>query len=332
MRSYVLPLRYFLILFLIIVAMMGAMILAEIVASEDVAPDIITIIESPFANTIFEQIFETLVIAIIILILYTVGVYAIVRKMADEVSRFTAVRIFSAILLGLGLLLGLMVWVQDPKEIVLMIGIIWGAIVVALRDLIQNMVGSLMLLMTRMFRIGDRIHIKGVYGIVMDIGVFRTTLMKLDEESGDHPTGQITTIPNGILFRETVTNTGRDLSFTGDEIRLTFPFSVDIQKTRTMLLDIVQKHTLEVQQQAMKEIETLSDKKFLPAFGTEPTLFMHIDRHQILMVVKYYTDTRRRAEIKNRIAEEISRVIPGILDVDQYDPGESNAGSTGRKE
>jgi len=38
-----------------------------------------------------------------------------------------------------------MVWVDDPKEIVLVIGIIWGAIFVALRDLIQNMVGSLIL-------------------------------------------------------------------------------------------------------------------------------------------------------------------------------------------
>jgi small-conductance mechanosensitive channel len=297
--------------------MMGAMILAEILASEDAGPDVTIIIESPFANTIFEQIFETLLIAIFILVLYTVGVYLIVRKIPDDVSRFTAVRIFSAILLALGLLLGMMVWVQDPGQIVLIIGIIWGALLVALRDLIQNVVGSLMLLVTRVYKVGDRIQIKGVYGIVMDIGVFRTTLMKLDEESGDHPSGRITTVPNGILFREMVTNTSRDLSFTEDEIRITFPFSVDIQKTRVLLLDIVQKHTREVREQAEREIEKLSDKKFLPDFGTEPTVFVHIDRHQILMVVKFFTESRRRSEIKNHIVEEISRLMPGITEVDQ---------------
>jgi small-conductance mechanosensitive channel len=317
MRSPVLPLRYFLLLFLIIVAMMGALILADIVSSQNVAPDITIIIESPFANKIVEQIFDTLLIAILVLILYSIGVYFIVRKITDEVSRFTAVRIFSAILLGLGLLLGMMVWVEDPGQIVLFIGIIWGALLVALRDLIQNVVGSLILLVTRMYRVGDRIQIKGVYGIVMDIGVFRTTMMKLDEESGDHPSGKIITIPNGILFREMVTNTSRDLSFTEDEIRITFPFSVDIQKTRTLLLDIVQKHTCEVQQQAVQEIEKLSDKKFLPDFGTEPTVFVHIDKDQILMVVKYFTESRRRSEIKNQIVEEISRLIPGITEVDQ---------------
>lgn len=296
---------------------MGAMILAEILVSENVAPKVTILIESPFANTVVEKIFETLCIAIFILVLYTLGVYLIVRKIPDEVSRFTAVRIFSAILVALGLLLGMMEWVQDPGQIVLIIGIIWGALLIALRDLIQNMVGSLILLVTRMFRIGDRIQIKGVYGIVMDIGVFRTTLMKLDEESGDHPSGKITTIPNGILFREMVTNTSRDLSFTEDEIRITLPFSVDIPKTRTLLLDIVQKHTREVQQQAVQEIEKLSDKKFLPAFGTEPTVFVHIDKHQILMVVKYFTESRRRSEIKNQIVEEISKLIPDITEVDQ---------------
>jgi small-conductance mechanosensitive channel len=315
MRSYTLPPRYFLLLTLIIGTMMGAMIISETLATESGDNSLVILIQSPFEGTVFEQIFNTLAIAVFILVLYTIGVYTIVRKMPDEASRFTAVRIFSAFLIGLGLLLGLMVWVQDPKEIVIVIGIIWGAIVVALRDLIQNMVGSLVLLVTRMYRIGDRIHIKGVYGTVMDIGIFRTTLMRLDEESGDHPSGQVTTIPNGILFRETVTNTSRDLSFTGDEIRITLPFSSDIDKTRTLLLGIVQKHTADVQQKARAEIEQLSDRKFLPSFAIEPTVFVHLDRHQILLVVKYYTETRRRSEIKNQIVGEISQVIPEVLDV-----------------
>jgi len=317
MRTYVLPLRYFLILFLIIGVMMGIVILADIVASKNL-PSLVTIIlKSPFTNAIAENTFETLCIAVFILVLYTVGVYCIVRKMPDEASRFTSVKIFSIILLALGLLLGLWAWLQNPGQIVLSIGIIWAALLVALRDLIQNIIGSLVLLVTRVFSIGDRIHIRGVYGIVIDIGVFRTTLMQLDKESGDHPSGQITTIPNGILFREMVTNSSRELSFTSDEIRITFPFSIDIQKTRALLLDIVRKHTREAQEEVAQEIERLGDRKFLPDFKTEPTVFVHIDKYQILMVVKYFTRSYKRSEIKNQIVEEISGIIPGITSVDQ---------------
>lgn len=317
MRSYVLPSRYFLFLFLVI----GVMILVEILVSVNMAQNITIILHTPFENTIAEKIFNTVIIAIFILLLYTVGVYLIVRKMPDEASRFTAVRIFITVLLALGLLFVLMEWVNDPGQFVLVLGIIWGALVVALRDLIQNMIGSLTLLITRIYRIGDRIHIKGVYGIVMDIGIFRTTLMQLDKESGDHPRGEIVTIPNGILFREPVSNTSRELSVTGDEIRITFPFSVDLQNARKLVLDVVQKHTEEIQKKAAMEIEKLSDKKYLPAFGTQPTVYLHIDEYQVLMVVKYFTESRRRSEIKSQIVEEISSLIPGITKIDQQDPG-----------
>jgi small-conductance mechanosensitive channel len=317
MRTSVLPLRYFLLLFLIIVAMMGVMVLADLLSNDALSLPFALLIKTPFANSVLEKIFESLSIAILILVLYTIGIYLIVRKIPDEASRFTAVRIFSIILVALGLMLGMMEWVRDPAQIVLTLGILWGAVVVALRDVIQNMIGSLLVLVSRLFKIGDRIEIRGVYGIVMDIGAFRTTLMTLDEESGDHPSGKITTIPNGILFREMITNTSRQFSFTGDEIRITLPFSSDIEKIRALLIDIIQKHTRDVQQQAAREIARASDKKYLPAIETEPTVFIHIDNHQILMVVKYYSESQRRSEIKNRIVEDISRIIPGVTDVDR---------------
>ena len=317
MRTRVLPLRYFLLLFLVIMAMMGAMVLADLLSSNTLSLPVTILVQTPFANFVFEKIFESLCIAVLILILYTMGIYLIVRKIPDEASRFTAVRIFSIILVALGLLLGMMEWVSDPAQIVLTLGILWGAAVVALRDVIQNLVGSLLVLVSRIFKIGDRIEIRGVYGVVMDIGAFRTTLMTLDEESGDHPSGKITTIPNGILFREMITNTSRQFSFTEDEIRITIPFSSDIEKVRTLLTDIIREHTRDVRQQAAREIEKASDKKYLPAIETEPTVFIHIDSHQILMVAKYYSESQRRSEIKNRIVEDISRLIPGVTDVDR---------------
>ncbi|MCU0629926.1 MAG: mechanosensitive ion channel family protein [Methanoregulaceae archaeon] len=313
MRSHVLPVRYFLILLLII----GAMIVAEFLTAETMAQNFTLVIKSPFANTFVEKIFNTLFIAVFILILYTIGVYLLVRKIPDEASRFTATRIFIVIMLALGLLLILMEWVQEPAQIVLVLGIIWGALVVALRDLIQNMVGSLTLLVTRMYRIGDRIQIKGVYGLVMDIGFFRTVLMQLDRESGDHPGGEIITIPNGILFRELITNTSRDLSISGDEIRITLPFTADLQNARKVLLDVVHRHTGGIQAQAAREIEELGHKKYLPPIETKPTIYLHMDDYQVLMVLKYFTSSSRRSLIKSEIVEEISRLIPGITKIDQ---------------
>jgi len=314
MRARVLPLRYFFLLFIIIVAMMGAMVLVDLISTNSQSLPITLLVQTPFANTVLEKIFGSLCIAIIILVMYTIGIYLIVRRIPDEASRFTAVRIFSVLLIALGLLLGMLEWVGEPAQIVLILGILWGAIVVALRDVIQNMVGSLLVLVSRVFRIGDRIEIRGKYGVVMDIGAFRTTLMTLDKESGDHPSGNITTIPNGILFREMITNSSRQFSFTEDEIRITLPFSSDIEMIRTIIMAIVRDHTRDIGQKVAREIENASDKKYLPAITTEPRVFIHIDYGQILMVVKYYSDLNRRSEIKNGIVTAISHQIPGVID------------------
>lgn len=142
-----------------------------------------------------------------------------VHRIPDEAARLTAIRIFMAVMIGIGAMLALAIGIEEPGQILLILGIVWGAIFISLRDLIQNFVSSLTLLMTGEYRIGDRIRIRNIFGFVMDISILRTTLMELDRESGDSPTGEIVTIPNGILFREVVINTTRHLSIVTDEIR-----------------------------------------------------------------------------------------------------------------
>jgi len=308
--------RYFLLLFLIFGALAGTILLSDLLAQDRLLSDVLLIIDTPLtANPVADKLFNSLCIAFFILVLYTIGIYLIVRKIPDVASRLTAVRIFSVILVAIGLLVGMLEWVTDPAQIVLILGILWGAAVVALRDVIQNMIGSLLVLVSRMFRIGDRIHIRDLYGVVMDIGVFRTTLMILDEEYGDRPSGKVTTIPNGIIFREIITNSRRQFSFMEDEIRVSIPLSADIVKVRTIINEIVEKHTREFQEQARNEAKNLSGKKFLPHFNTEPGIFISFEYGQILIVVKYCTEVKNRAMVKNRIVEDIMQRMPEITQV-----------------
>jgi small-conductance mechanosensitive channel len=264
-------------------------------------------------DPLFDNVLATYIVALIIVVLYSIGAWVLVRKIPDEASRMTAIRIFIAILLGLGFFLALTVWSDDPAQILITIGIIWGAILVSLRDLIQNVVGSLMLLFTGIYRIGDNIRVKGVYGLVMDIGVFRTILMELDHDSGDRPTGEVVTIPNGILFRETVTNTTRHLSVITDEIRLTIPFDVDLENARHTLVSIIHKHTEGFENKAREELKKLGEKKYLPVLDTGPACHLELSERGTVVTVSYLTSAKDRSLVKTRIIEEISRNIPGIM-------------------
>jgi len=296
MRSSALPFSYFIVVVLIFVSV--------------IAIDLVT----SGTISLFTPLLDTLGIILIILVAYTAGVAVLVHRIADKSSRFTAVRIFMTVLLGIGAFLALTAWINDPTEIVLTLGVIVGAVFIALRDFIQNMVGSLMVLVTGIFRIGDRIQVRGVYGLVMDIGIFRTTLMELDPEADDHPTGEIVTIPNGIIFKENVTNTSRHLSVVTDEIRITLPFSADLEKARDVLVSTIRKHTPEIERCAKDEIGKLSEKKFLHSFDVEPVVNLQMSDNGVVFILKYFTTSKDRAAVKTAIIRDVSARIPEIKD------------------
>ena len=59
----------------------------------------------------------------------------------------------------------------------------------------------------------------------------------------------------------------------------------------------------------------VSGKKFLPHFNTEPGIFISFEYGQILIVVKYCTEVKNRAMVKNRIVEDIMQRMPEITQV-----------------
>jgi small-conductance mechanosensitive channel len=297
MRPYTISLRLYGIL-----AVLLAIFLAIDIVFEGVIP-------------VFGNIFATFFLIIGFLVAYTIGAGYLVRRIPDEASKLTAIRIFMALMAGFGAMIGLLIWVEDAAQIVLIVGVIWGAILIALRDLIQNFIGSLTLLTTGEYRIGDQIRLQGFYGLVIDIGIFRTTLMELDRESGDHPTGDIVTIPNGILFREIITNTTRHLSIVTDELRITVPFDSDLRVVRDAFTAAVRKHTGEIERRAEGELRQLREKKFLPDLDTKPAINLLLSDSGIGVVVKYVTTSQDRAAIRSRIIEEISGDLPEIMHV-----------------
>jgi small-conductance mechanosensitive channel len=299
MRSFSTPLRYILAVLLAIVVL--------------IVIDTITFESIP----VLANIGNTLLVILLIILLYSLGVAIIVRGIREETSRLAAVKIFTVILVGITGLLAMIIWIGDLGQVMITLGIIWGAVFIALRDFIQNIVGSLVLLATGVYRIGDRIRLRGTYGLVMDIGVFRTTLMELDREAGDRPTGEIVMVPNGILFREVVTNTTKHISVVSDEIRITLPFTADLEKAKKTLVETVNRHTEAILERADLEFRQLGEKKYLPGFDTRPTINLLLGDRGIILILKYITTSGDRSAIKTRIVEDFSHQIPGIMEIHQ---------------
>ena len=103
------------------------------------------------------------------------------------------------------MVLAFLVWLDNLGFNVgaLLAGLGVGGIAIALaaQDTLKNFLGSIMILIDKPYRVGERIVVKGHDGVVEDIGLRSTKLRLL--------TGHQTTLPNELMAASDIENIGR---------------------------------------------------------------------------------------------------------------------------
>jgi small-conductance mechanosensitive channel len=118
-----------------------------------------------------------------------------VRKLDPDLTRYlgSATRV---LLLLLGALTALGTLGVDVTALVAGLGLTGFALGFALKDILSNAMSGILVLMYRPFRVGDRINVQSMEGVVMEINLRYTVL----EDQGKRML-----IPNANLFNNPVT-------------------------------------------------------------------------------------------------------------------------------
>jgi small-conductance mechanosensitive channel len=165
-------------------------------------------------------------------------VRASVRALAHRTERRANLalvlgRLSYGFIIFVGLLVAMVIAVPGftPGQLVSILGLSSVAIGFAFRDILQNFLAGILLLLNEPFRIGDQIVMKDFEGTVEDIQTRATFIKTYD--------GRRVVIPNGDLFTNSVTvNTARDTR------RLEYDFGIgygdDVRQARQILLDALQ--------------------------------------------------------------------------------------------
>lgn len=98
----------------------------------------------------------------------------------------------------LGIIVGLNNAGFDVAALIAGLGIGGLAVALAAQDTVKNIFGGMMIFMDKPFRIGDRVVIDGMDGVVEDIGLRSTRIRQLD--------GRLITMPNGHFSESPVLN------------------------------------------------------------------------------------------------------------------------------
>lgn len=264
-----------------------------------------------FDDQIVTNLFFTSVVLMVTYLIFPILISIfIIRRITDMKTQYTAKKAISVLSIILILVLCLRIWVTDTSSLILSYGIIGAAIAFALQDMFRNFVGGFLIIISSMYRVGDRISIDDKYGDVMDIGIMSTTLMEIRGwVSGDQPSGRLLFIPNGFVMNHSLYNYTSDHSFVWDEISIPLTYDSDWKLAKDLILGIVIKETASITERAEKEIEQIGEKYYLPKKVVEPSSYITLTDNWIMLDVRYVSDARNRRILRSWLSELILAAI-----------------------
>jgi small-conductance mechanosensitive channel len=141
-------------------------------------------------------------------------------------------RLSQGIIILVGLFIALSIVIPSFKvgDLIQLLGISGVAIGFAFRDILQNFLAGILILLTEPFRIGDQIIVKNFEGTVENIETRATTIKTYD--------GRRIVIPNSELFTESVTvNTAFDCRRIQCDVGI--GYGDDIDRAKQLILEAI---------------------------------------------------------------------------------------------
>jgi small-conductance mechanosensitive channel len=262
------------------------------------------------------QLVASVILLVVLIALWVAVVHGIARRIDDSAIWYQARKAASytaAVITVVGLL---WIWVGALRQLGTFFGLLSAGIAIALSDLLKNVAGWLYILIRRPYRVDDRIEIDGVRGDVIDIRMFRTTLLEIGNwVDADQSTGRIVHVPNGKVLTTDVFNATEGFGYLWHELPVKITFESDWRLAEQLFLDILNNiggHTTE--EAAIRIRRTARSYKIRYTHLT-PTVYLSVRDSGVLLTGRVLVDTRRRRSMEQQIWRALLEAFedePGI--------------------
>lgn len=222
-------------------------------------------------------------------------------KLPKETSRRWLIRLRNATFFLL--LLGLVViWAEELRVLAVTLFAVAAATVIATKELIQCLSGSVMRTVGRTFTIGDRIEIAGLRGDVIDLNVFTTTILEIGpNQLTQQLTGRAIVLPNSMFVDKPVINE----SFTDDFVLHVFKVPVELEDWQVAEQDLLAAANTECEphlEQARQHFTKLGEHDGLFTMSVEPRITFAVpEAGKLELLARVPVPARKKGRIEQAI-------------------------------
>ena len=263
------------------------------------------------------RVITSLAIIAVILILRGLVVWIIARRTEDVRFRYHARKVSAYISASLALLLLGRIWLTGFQDIGTFLGLVSAGLAIALKDLVASVAGWLYLLWRRPFEVGDRIQIGEHAGDVIDIRLFRFTLIEIGNwVEADQSTGRVILIPNSQILMKAIANYSKGFRYIWNELPVLVTFESNWSKAKTILQKIIDEHSAYLSEDAMRSVRKAAQRSMIIYSTLTPKVWTSVASSRVLLTIRYLCDPRKRRGTAETIWEDILTEFGKCDDID----------------
>jgi len=245
-------------------------------------------------------------------------VVLIVRSRTEDIRiRYHWRKTTTYVAVTLGIFIIGRLWFQGFQSLATFLGLLSAGLAIALQDLVRSFAGWMFILWRQPFGLGDRIQIGEARGDVIDIRLFRFSLMEVGNwVHADQSTGRVIHIPNGRVFTETLANYSKGFQYIWEEIPVLVTFESNWEKAKQILNDIARSRTEHLSGPAEENVRRASRQFMIFYEKLTPIVYTSVADCGVLLTLRFLCEPRRRRGTVEAVWEAILRAFADCPDID----------------
>ena len=249
-------------------------------------------------------------ILICVILVESAGTALLERRALDRRRMQTLKTILRLSVQLVGILCVLLVAFGVPSQLSTILGLATAGLTVALQSFILAFFGWFILMGKNGIRVGDWVEINGVAGEVIEINLFRTTILenRAWADKG-HPTGRRATFINNFAVSGQFFNFSTVGQWMWDEISVSLPQSVETYAKVALIHKAVTEETEEDARVAEQEWKRVPRQSGMGLVSASSSVDMRPAGAGVDILIRYVTRASDRLKVRNRLYERVMDLL-----------------------
>jgi len=257
-----------------------------------------------------DRLVATAAVAAVLYVAARILVWVTRRGIKDERRRYTIRKVIRYSSLVTFLVVALGIWAQRLQGLLLIMGATGAGLAIALSPVIVSMAGWALITWSRLYQVGDRVQIGSTIGDVVDIGLFRTTLLEIGNWVGaDQLTGRTLVVANAAVFKDPVFNYTQGSPYIWDEFTIPVSYGPKWEQAQRVMLAAITDYSAEIGPTAQASMQDLPGASLVGVPETRPQVYIAVTEHWVACTLRYVVHARSRRTVKHRLQTQVLKAL-----------------------